>query len=395
MVTKNVLFDLVSTQSTINGGGEYVKTVFLALVDRIQKDKLDAKIYAMYNSNEKMAFDDLQIEHIEKLNHVELVDVSNKNIPKVVEELKIDVFFIGIAQKIAKYYNLLGLKCRTICVIHDMAHQEAQNVGLPQYLVQGNLKEWLKQFALNKWFEPKRHINRDLFGLIAILNSIHAEYVAVSDYSKNSILYLTNIPSANIHVLYSPLKANEMHEKIDNVQLRALIENKERYFLVVSANRPLKNAIKVIHAYKKFVQDAGSKIKLVTIGYHQQPVCDGHVVLPYLSESDLENAYKYCYALVYSSLLEGFGYPPVEAMKFGRPVISSNVCSMPEILGDAPIYISPFYETDIYRALRLMANENVAQALSAKSMERFTLVQKRQKNDLERLLDLILNNNNK
>ena len=395
MVTKNILFDLISTQGTINGGGEYVKTVFLALVDRIVKDKLDAKIYAMYSSNDKMAFNDLQIEHIKKLNHVELVDVSNKDIPKVVEELKIDVFFIGIAQKIAKHYNLFGLKCRTICVIHDMAHQEVQNVGLSQYLVQDNLKEWLKQFALNKWFEPKRHVNRDLFGLIAILNSIHAEYVAVSDYSKNSILYLTNIPSDRIHVLYSPLKANEMHDKIDNIQLKTLIENKEKYFLVVSANRPLKNAIKVIHAYKKFVQDTGSKIKLVTIGYRQPPVCESHVVLPYLSESDLENAYKHCYALVYSSMLEGFGYPPVEAMKFGKPVISSNVCSMPEILGDAPIYISPFYETDIYRALRLVEDESMVKALSVKSMERFAFVQKRQKEDLEKLLDLILNNYSK
>lgn len=391
MVTKNILFDLVSTQGTINGGGEYVKTVFLSLVNRITKDELDAKIYAMYSSKDKMAFDDLLIERIEKLDHVELVDVANREIPKVAEELNIDVFFIGIAQKIAKLYNLLGLKCRTICVIHDMAHQEAQNVGLPQYLVQGNLKEWLKQFALNKWFEPKRHINKDLFGLIAILNSIKAEYVAVSDYSKNSILYLTNIPSDRINVLYSPLKANEMHDPIDNGQLKALIDNKERYFLVVSADRPLKNAVKVIHAYKKFVQDTDSKIKLVTIGYHQQPVCEGHVVLPYLSESDLENAYKYCYALIYSSLLEGFGYPPVEAMKFGRPVISSNVCSMPEILGDAPVYVSPFYETDIYRALRLISDEKTANVLASKSLERFVDVQKRQKEDLEKLLDLIFN----
>ena len=391
MVTKNILFDLVSTQGTINGGGEYVKTVFLSLVNRITKDGLDAKIYAMYSSKDKMAFDDLLIERIEKLDHVELVDVANREIPKVAEELNIDVFFIGIAQKIAKLYNLLGLKCRTICVIHDMAHQEAQNVGLPQYLVQGNLKEWLKQFALNKWFEPKRHINKDLFGLIAILNSIKAEYVAVSDYSKNSILYLTNIPSDRINVLYSPLKANEMHDSIDNEHLKALIDNKERYFLVVSANRPLKNAVKVIHAYKKFVKDTDSKIKLVTIGYHQQPVCEGHVVLPYLSESDLENAYKYCYALIYSSLLEGFGYPPVEAMKFGKPVISSNVCSMPEILGDAPVYVSPFYETDIYRALRLISDEKTANVLASKSLERFVDVQKRQKEDLEKLLDLIFN----
>lgn len=95
----NILFDLVSTQSTINGGGEYVKTVFLALVSRISKHHLSAKIFAMYNSKDKMAFDDLQLKDINKFENVVLVDVNNKSIPQLVEKLRIDVFFIGIAQK--------------------------------------------------------------------------------------------------------------------------------------------------------------------------------------------------------------------------------------------------------------------------------------------------------
>lgn len=91
-------------------------------------------------------------------------------------------------------------------------------------------------------------------------------------------------------------------------------------------------------------------------------------------------------------MIEGFGYPPVEAMKFGRPVLSSNVCSMPEILGDAPIYFSPFYETDIYRTLRIISDKNVSEELSLKSSKRFEMVQQRQNDDLEKLLNLILQN---
>ena len=129
----NILFDLVSTQSTINGGGEYVKTVFLALVNKVNEQRLPVKVFAMYNSNDKMAFDDLQLEDINKLENVELVDVNNKSIAQLTEELRIDVFFIGVAQKIAKLYNVSGIRCRTICVIHDMAHQEVQNVGLSHF----------------------------------------------------------------------------------------------------------------------------------------------------------------------------------------------------------------------------------------------------------------------
>lgn len=385
-----ILFDLISVQDTINGGGEYVKTVFLALVDRIQRDELQTEVFAIYKSTHKMAFDDLQIDDIEKMRNVILVDVEEKAIPKLVEELSIDVFFIGIAQKIAKSFKLTGLNCRTICVIHDMAHQEVQNVGLSKYLAQNNLKEWLKEFFLYKFLENRRHINKDLYDMIDCLNTIQTEYIAVSEYSKNSILYLTSIRQKQLHVLFSPLKFNNMETCVNNKALKSLIDNREKYFLVVSANRPLKNAVKVIAAYKKFVNDTDSSTKLVTIGYQKPPVCDNHIVLPYLSESDLENAYKYCYALIYPSFLEGFGYPPVEAMKFGRPIISSNVCSMPEILGEAPIYVSPYYETDIYRAMRLMENQQIAKELSEKSLKRYEKVSRRQQEDLNRLIELIL-----
>lgn len=68
----------------------------------------------------------------------------------------------------------------------------------------------------------------------------------------------------------------------------------------------------------------------------------------YVSNSDVEYLYMNAWALIYSSYTEGFGYPPIEAMKYSTPVISSNVCSMPEILGDAALYFSPLYENDLF-----------------------------------------------
>ena len=57
----NILFDLVSTQTTINGGGEYVKTVFLALVNKINEQHLPVKVFFFFFSKDKMAFDDLHL----------------------------------------------------------------------------------------------------------------------------------------------------------------------------------------------------------------------------------------------------------------------------------------------------------------------------------------------
>ena len=76
----------------------------------------------------------------------------------------------------------------------------------------------------------------------------------------------------------------------------------------------------------------------VTLGYPFKKF-KNQIILPFLSDSDLRNAYKHCYAFVYPSYFEGFGYPPLEAMAFAKPVIASYSTSIPEILETAPIYI--------------------------------------------------------
>ena len=117
----------------------------------------------------------------------------------------------------------------------------------------------------------------------------------------------------------------------------------------------------------------------------------GHYALPYLSASDLINAYKKCYALLFPSMFEGFGYPPIEAMKYGKPVLASNVASIPEVCGESAIYFSPFYVTDIYKALLQLKDSNY-QEYCKKSIERYNKVTIKQKSDLIQLLNFILKN---
>jgi glycosyltransferase involved in cell wall biosynthesis len=105
----------------------------------------------------------------------------------------------------------------------------------------------------------------------------------------------------------------------------------------------------------------------------------------------LEQAYAHCHALIYPSLFEGFGYPPVEALRHSKPVLCSDVCSMPEVLGDAPIYFSPFYETGIFQAIQqLEAMDKEAYArLCTRSHQQYERIAERQKRDLVTLLDML------
>jgi glycosyltransferase involved in cell wall biosynthesis len=63
---------------------------------------------------------------------------------------------------------------------------------------------------------------------------------------------------------------------------------------------------------------------------------------------------------VFPSLYEGFGMPILEAMAFGKPVICSNVTSLPEVAGDAAIYIDPRKPLDIVHAIELITSDATA-----------------------------------
>jgi glycosyltransferase involved in cell wall biosynthesis len=147
----------------------------------------------------------------------------------------------------------------------------------------------------------------------------------------------------------------------------------------------MKNAEIVMNVFKKF-SELNPEFYLLTIGYSTIKF-ENHLILPYLSASDLEYALKNSYVFVFPSLYEGFGYPPLEAMKYGKPVLSSNVCSMPEILGDAPLYFSPYYKADIFMSLSKCLQEY--EILRDRSKNHYLKINEIQNKALAELLDMI------
>jgi glycosyltransferase involved in cell wall biosynthesis len=142
-----------------------------------------------------------------------------------------------------------------------------------------------------------------------------------------------------------------------------------------------------LNVFEKF-SNLFPEYKIVTIG-KQNSQFPNHLGLPYLSASDLEYAFINSYCLIYATLFEGYGYPPIEAMKYGKPVIASNVCSIPEILADSPIYFSPFYKVDLMKALMKVTSEY--EFYCKKSILRYREIQELQTSSHEKLAKLILN----
>jgi glycosyltransferase involved in cell wall biosynthesis len=90
--------------------------------------------------------------------------------------------------------------------------------------------------------------------------------------------------------------------------------------------------------------------------------------LGYISDEELARAYGDSKALVYPSFYEGFGFPPIEAMAAGTPVVTSNNSSLPEVVGQAALLVNPSDANDIVAKLEMVLRPEVAEDLAQRGL---------------------------
>jgi glycosyltransferase involved in cell wall biosynthesis len=98
------------------------------------------------------------------------------------------------------------------------------------------------------------------------------------------------------------------------------------------------------------------------------------VLTGYVPEPDLPALYSGALCFVYPSYFEGFGLPPLEAMKCGAPVIVGNKTSLPEVVGDAGVQVDPFDVDEMASAIqRVITDSSLRAQLRVKGLERAKL----------------------
>ncbi|MBI3549157.1 MAG: glycosyltransferase family 4 protein [Elusimicrobia bacterium] len=202
--------------------------------------------------------------------------------------------------------------------------------------------------------------------------------LTVSENTKRDLVRLYGIPAEKIHVIY-----NAAHPSFAPCPDRAKVEAARRtygiardYFLSVGALQPRKNLRRLIDAYNICRRDPRFDQELVIVGakaWGRDNLADGGApdvrFLGYVAEEDLPLLYNGATALAYPSLYEGFGLPVVEAMSCGTPVIASSTSSLPEVCGEAALYVDPLSVGSIAGALKTMAsNEGLRDRLSAEGL---------------------------
>jgi glycosyltransferase involved in cell wall biosynthesis len=159
----------------------------------------------------------------------------------------------------------------------------------------------------------------------------------------------------------------------------------QKYILAVGTLEPRKNLSAALLAYMQLPAGIRKNYPLVLVGmkgWHTSAlekqmaplVAAGEIrQLGYLGREDLATIIAGALTLVYPSIYEGFGLPPLEAMTCGVPVIASNVSSLPEVVGDSGLLVNPHDIDGIAKAMETMVTDPDIRAASAqKALTRST-----------------------
>ena len=205
--------------------------------------------------------------------------------------------------------------------------------------------------------------------------------VTVSNYSKQDICNSYGIPDEKVKVVY-----NGAGENYKPVSGEAATETRKKYssglpyFVFVGTLHPRKNVARLLRAFDGFRRSFPEPYKMVIVGERmfmtgeieqaikQIQFSNDIVFTGRLSPEELRYVLGSATALTFVPLFEGFGIPVVEDMYCDTPVMASNVTSLPEVAGDAALYVDPFNVPAILAGMEQLAgNDNLRAGLIAKA----------------------------
>mgnify|MGYP003585050243 CR=1 FL=1 len=208
--------------------------------------------------------------------------------------------------------------------------------------------------------------------------------ITVSRFTADDLVNLVGYPAEKISVIYSGIHREHYHP-VPADECRARL--KERHGLdgpfivfVSRVEHPAKNHLRLIQAFERLKARSPSDLKLVLAGADwngaevvkayaaRSPVARDVVFTGFVSIEDIPHFYSACEVMVYPSLFEGFGFPIVEAMACGAPVICSNTTSMKEIAADQAPTFDPLDVDGIADALEAALRRGKSDERSARGI---------------------------
>lgn len=224
---------------------------------------------------------------------------------------------------------------------------------------------------LNRWLHDKR---------LRWIERFADRVIVVSKSTRDDLLRVSDIPPNRIDIVYEARgRANTNDGRSDTTRPPTSPGGSPApggpYVLSVGTLEPRKNHVRLIQAFES-IADRYPELRLKLVGgwgWHSNPIREAIEGSPVRSRIDVlgrvlpeEMGRLYSHATVFAfpSLYEGFGLPLLEAMAAGVPVLTSNLSSMPEVVGDAAVMVDPTSVDSIAQGLEsLLADERLRKAL--------------------------------
>lgn len=305
-------------------------------------------------------------------NHCGFKEVSGKRLP----------YYTNVPLQIAAMVR--KSKCN---LIHYPVHF-SENIG--SYLINNRVKTVLTIHDISPmlhdndkriWYDQPDIETQTLWQWGLRLASKRADHIiTVSENTKRDCVKYLGIPPEKITVI--PCAASPIFHPRPEKDVIAFLHNigiQQPYVFYTGGLSSRKNVERLLDAYEILCEEgywhnlliAGNSpdkthAESIQNRFGDRVIFTGHVPPQTL-------AYLYCGAdmFVYPSLYEGFGIPPLEAMASGTPTITSNTSSLPEVVGDAGIMVDPNRTSELYCAMKLVANnKNVRDKLKFSGLER-------------------------
>lgn len=378
-----LLYNLGATQpigeSKFHGGGKYGLVVLKRLIEMNPQ-----KVAVYYNDS---AYLDDEIKEIIKNRKITTYlskDLSLYEAARKESSVVYSPLFAGddIPQDIVMIHTQHGLR------ILEMPTDKYE------FYYNNNLGECIGRFMYRLKKAVKTIVkgsDKEILKKRLLLKNLHT--ITVSEHSKASIQsFIPEFDGSSLHVYYSP---STIHSKFISNEYH---NPYGKYYLVVGANRWVKNGYRTLKALDEvFTEHPDLKGNVVVTGLRSWSQININVVnkdrfhlVGYVDEDVLTNLYRHAYLLVYGSLNEGFGYPPLEAMHEGCPVIASAIASIPEVCGDAVLYFNPYLISETKMRIIQMEDFETREKLIEKGIKRQREIEARQKRDLDLMCGFLM-----
>ncbi len=345
----------------ISGIGRHTRDLVRALLDQDTGDEF----VLLYNRHdvldrerELLRLDDRQHVRTEMVAYGPFSLRSTLALPLLLRSLGADVF-----HSTNFMLPLRRLPCAAVTTIHDLIPFIA-----PHYIPRSRKTRCV---ALYRWITRRAARLAD-------------RLIAVSQHTKHDIVEQLRVPDEKVAVVHNGLDpAFRPPDGARPQELRRLLNIEGELLVAAGRADPYKNLLGLVRAVEKLIETGRKNLHCLLIGEEDdrypevRRYVEGHNLhdhvrfTGYLDQLDLVRAYQEADLVVHPSLYEGFGFPPLEAMGCGTPVVSSDRTSLPEVLGNAALFVNPEDIEELAAAItRVLDDATLRESLRQKGLQR-------------------------